>query len=161
MGAALARRVQLGAQLFRTGLARRVVMSGGRRWDEVAEADAMLACWRELGLPAGVVLLERRSLTTRGNARCSAELLRSRGMTRVGLVTCDYHLPRAVRHFAAEGLLVRGYGVSVNRPKTSRLWLWARERGARLLERVPQRRGHHWIETTDSHAAVAEPPASP
>lgn len=120
----------------------------------------MLACWVGLGLPSSAVLLERRSLTTRGNARCSTELLRAEGMTRVAVVTCDYHLARARRHFAAEGLLVRGYGVSVKRRRTQRAWLWTRELGARILERLALRRAH-WMEAADLDGGVAEPPSSP
>lgn len=147
------------AELFRAGVARRVVMSGGRRWHGVAEAEAMLTLWVELALPRSVVLLERRSLTTRGNAHCSAELLRAEGMTRVAVVTCDYHLPRAQRHFAAEGLLVRGYGVSVKRRRTYRVWLWTRELGAHILERLALRRAH-WMDAAE-HGGEAKPLSSP
>lgn len=152
-GAALRRRVARAAELFRAGVAPRVVMSGGRRWGETAEAEAMLRHWEHLGLDGSAVWLERRSLTTRGNARCSAELLRPLGLTRVGLVTCDFHLPRAARHFAAEGLSVRGYSATVPRSVPRQLWLWGRELGARLLEPFAVRASAHVLPEAASGAA--------
>jgi uncharacterized SAM-binding protein YcdF (DUF218 family) len=56
------------------------------------------------GVPAERVLEERGSLTTRGNAQAVAQLLRDRGAERLGLVTCDWHLPRALRLFGRLGL---------------------------------------------------------
>src|SRR5690606_16349434 len=103
------------AALFHSGIARWVVMSGGRQWGTIREADAMLERWRALGLDPQPVLLEHDSLTTRGNAHCSAALLRRRQLTRVGIVTCDFHLPRALRYFGAEGLVVRGFAVPARR----------------------------------------------
>lgn len=146
-GAALRRRVERAAELFRAGVAPRVVMSGGRRWGDRVEADVMLDHWLDLGLSAEAVLLERCSLTTRGNARCSAELLRGHGLTRLGLVTCDYHLARARRHFAAAGLSVQGYSARFHRSPSRRLWLWTRELGARLLEPLAKRPSLHALQT--------------
>jgi uncharacterized SAM-binding protein YcdF (DUF218 family) len=133
-GAALERRISRAAELFRAGVSPRVVMSGGRSWNGVFEADAMLESWRRQGLPDESVYLERASLTTRGNARCSAELSRAEGWHALAVVTCDFHLPRALRHFQATGLSVVGYAASVERPFSQRLRLQARELGARLLE---------------------------
>lgn len=110
----------------------------------------MLEHWLALGLSAEGVLLERRSLTTRGNARCSAELLRPLGVTRVGLVTCDFHLARARRHFTAEGLSVRGYSANFPRSAPRRLWLWTREWGARLLEPLAARPSLHALSGVDN-----------
>ncbi len=131
---ALERRVALAAQLYRQGVSAEVVMSGGRSWDGVVEADAMLATWLAQGLPREAVRLERRSLTTRGNASCSAELARVLGWRELGVVTCDFHLPRATRHFRATGLEVVGYAAPAHRTKARRVWLFLREVGARLLE---------------------------
>lgn len=78
-----------------------LVMSGGRGPDEpVSEASAMAAYARELGVPAGAILLEDRSTTTRENIRFSSELLHSLPPERridpdnVLLVTSDYHAVR-------------------------------------------------------------------
>lgn len=78
-----------------------LVMSGGQGPDEpVSEASAMAAYARELGVPAGAILLEDRSTTTRENIRLSSELLHSLPPERriapdnVLLVTSDYHAVR-------------------------------------------------------------------
>lgn len=142
---ALQRRIAQAAELLRQGVAPRVVMSGGRRWGPTTEAEAMLQHWLTLGLDGGQVLLERRSLTTRGNARCCAELLRREALTRVGIVTCDFHLPRAIRHFAAEGVLAQGFPAPAHRTPARRLWLWTREVGARLIEPLAPGSSAHWV----------------
>ncbi len=132
--AAQERRVALAAELYRNGVSPHVVMSGGRAWHGVVEADAMLASWVAQGLPREAVTLERHSLTTRGNAHCSAELIRAHGWRQVAVVTCDFHLERAKRHFRGAGLEVVGYAAHVQRPFSRRFWLYLREVGARLLE---------------------------
>jgi uncharacterized SAM-binding protein YcdF (DUF218 family) len=57
------------------------------------------------------VLRERCSLTTRDNARLSAELLRRRGTGTITLVTCDWHMARAVALFEQERLVVSPHPV--------------------------------------------------
>lgn len=116
----------------------------------------MLERWRALGLDPQPVLLEHDSLTTRGNAHCSAALLRRRQLTRVGIVTCDFHLPRALRYFGAEGLVVRGFAVPARRGALTRAWLWGRERGALLLDPFAQRRGAHWLTPPSEHPQETE-----
>jgi uncharacterized SAM-binding protein YcdF (DUF218 family) len=56
------------------------------------------------GVPPARVLCELKSLSTFGNARHSAPLLRRIGVARVGLVTCDWHMARALRCFRAVGI---------------------------------------------------------
>lgn len=158
--AALRRRIERAAELFRAGVAERVVMSGGRRWEGIMEAEAMRRHWLALGLADRSVWLERRSLTTRGNAHCCAELLRREGVTRVGLITCDFHLPRALRHFEAAGVAAAGFSAPAQRPPMTRLWLWARELGARLIEPLAPGSSAHWIpEPSEEEAPEDEPPA--
>jgi len=103
-----------GALGRRVGTARRgargeaawFVVSGGRTWDGVVEADSM---WDDLvrdGVAEGAIVRERCSLTTYDNARLSAELLRRLGVMRVTLVTCDWHMGRAAELFRRRGLEV-------------------------------------------------------
>ena len=156
--ASLRRRIERAAELFRAGVAERVVMSGGRRWGGIMEAEAMRRHWLALGLDDRAVWLERRSLTTLGNARCCVELLRREGVTRVGVVTCDFHLPRALRHFEAEGVVAAGFSAPAHRPPVTRLWLWTRELGARLLEPLAPGSSAHWIPEPPEEATEHEPP---
>ena len=85
-----------------------IVASGGRRWHGAREADALREFLVRHGVPEGCVLAERRSQSTRQNARYCSELLRACGAIQVGVVTCDWHLPRAVRAFGREGLVATG-----------------------------------------------------
>jgi cyclophilin family peptidyl-prolyl cis-trans isomerase len=127
---ALARRVEAAAEAYaRRGEAHAVVVaSGGRRWSEVVEADAMARELARLGVPAEAIVRERCSLSTRDNARFAAAALERRGITRATVVTCAWHLPRAVALFAREGVGDDGLAVpTVPAPFRRRFWRWGRE----------------------------------
>jgi len=62
------------------------------------------------GTAPEALILERESLTTRQNARKVAQLLALRGWRRIGLVTSDFHMRRAIRLFREEGLSVEPFG---------------------------------------------------
>jgi uncharacterized SAM-binding protein YcdF (DUF218 family) len=98
------RRVEHAARVFRDGSAKVVIASGGKVWFGVSEADAFAAVLIELGVPAESVIRERRSLTTRGNARYVAELARERSFRTVGIVTSDWHMQRALTAFERFGI---------------------------------------------------------
>ncbi len=105
--AAFLRRVASAARLYRALAAEGrvwVVASGGRAWRGVVEADAMAEELVLRGVPRERIVRERCSHSTSENARFAASALARRGVTRVHLVTCDWHMERAARHFQAEGL---------------------------------------------------------
>jgi uncharacterized SAM-binding protein YcdF (DUF218 family) len=81
-----------------------VVASGGRRWAGIVEADAMARELARLGVPEGAIVRERCSLSTRDNARFAAAALERRGIARATVVTCAWHLARAVTLFTREGV---------------------------------------------------------
>lgn len=56
------------------------------------------------GVPASAVTRELWSLTTHENAIFSAELLRRMGGRRVAVVTCEWHVDRAIANFHAAGV---------------------------------------------------------
>jgi uncharacterized SAM-binding protein YcdF (DUF218 family) len=105
LSAPAARRADRGARAFHEGLSERIVVAGGRRWNGVQEAEALAVRLLSLGVPESAVLREDRSLTTAENARFTAELLARIGASRVGVVTCDWHVPRAMFLFKRAGLL--------------------------------------------------------
>jgi uncharacterized SAM-binding protein YcdF (DUF218 family) len=112
-GAALARR---------TGLP--LLLSGGSVEPGPAEADVLQATLkRDFGLEARY--LERRSRTTRENARETAALLAPAWIKNVVLVTSAVHMRRAVAEFEAAGVTVVpapvGGTVAVSRGLTA--WL--------------------------------------
>ena len=67
------------------------------------EADALCGFLRESGVPEGALEREEWSRSTRQNAHFAAKLLLPRGVRRIGLVTCDWHMARALRCFEGAG----------------------------------------------------------
>jgi len=98
------RRVERAAQAFLEHGAQMVVASGGKSWSGVKECEAFAQGLIGRGVPAELVVQERRSLTTLGNARGVKELLGARTTCRLGIVTCDWHMARALWLFRRLGM---------------------------------------------------------
>lgn len=96
----LARRLDRAIEVFRAetaaGRAPVLITSGGKGSDEeISEAAAMAGYLVERGIPAGAVVLEDRSTTTRENLLFTRDLLGARGSTtRMVLVTSNFHILR-------------------------------------------------------------------
>ena len=106
---ALARRIELGIALFKAGLAKRLVLSGGGRGQERAimrEADFMRATAIAAGVPSDALLVERESHNTSENATEAARLLAPLHVRSLVLVTDRYHARRARVLFRAAGFNV-------------------------------------------------------
>ncbi len=130
------RRALAAARAYHAGEARLVVASGGRRWFGSAEALVLARELELLSVPREAVLLELQSLSTCENARHSAGLLRARGLRKVGVVTCDWHLPRALASFRAAELEPVGIPApSPERPILERSWRKLREPVSYLVDR--------------------------
>jgi uncharacterized SAM-binding protein YcdF (DUF218 family) len=129
------RRAARAAEAFRQGVAPLVVLSGGRRWGALVEARAL---GRELvreGVPAGAIVEELWSLNTYENAVFSAALLRRKGARRVAVVTCPWHLDRALRDFRLVGIEAWGLpALDVPAGAPWRLFRWAKEAVCGLLD---------------------------
>lgn len=108
-GPALARRVRAGVELWLSGRAPLLVMSGGEVGGRPCEAREMAQLAASMGVPWDALLLESRSISTRENASMSAELLGRRA--RVLVVTDAYHQLRARRIFRRHFDEVHGVGV--------------------------------------------------
>lgn len=135
-GPAARRRAARAAAAFHDGVAAWILASGGRRWHGVPEALALRDELARLGVPAGAVALELCSLSTFENARYSAPLLHERGARRVAVVTCDWHLPRALRSFDHAGVDAIGIAAhSARVPPHRALARAARERVSWLVDR--------------------------
>lgn len=135
-GAAL-RRVERAARAYHEEGAALVIASGGKAWGGAKECELFAQGLVERGVPAELVLQERKSMTTRGNARSVHQLLRERDVKSIGLVTCDWHLPRALRLFRRLGMLPIGVPAAspaLTLGKTTQRFL--RERGSLLLDLV-------------------------
>jgi len=131
------RRTQRAAEAYHAGLGRLLLVSGGRRWGGQVEADVLASALRERGVPDHVLHLERASLTTRDNARYSAALLAKLGAKTVGLVSSDWHLPRALACFRRMGVDAEGVPApSPDLRHLGRAWRRAREYVAWLIDRL-------------------------
>lgn len=104
-------RVLGAARLFKAKKAPIVVVTSGDPYlvkNGVArrESDDMRDLLVEYGVPRDAVLAEGNSRTTKENAKNTADLLRTRGVLEILLVTSAYHLPRAARLFEKSGFKV-------------------------------------------------------
>ncbi|MEP7119871.1 MAG: YdcF family protein [Byssovorax sp.] len=142
---AATRRAQAAARAYRDGVAPVIVVSGGRRWGPHAEATALAAELVLEGVPEAAIVAELCSLSTHENAVFSAAILRRLGARTAAVVTCWWHLPRALENFRAAGVEVLGiptevrdlglYGrahVTVHEIISSRVDAWARGRDGAL-----------------------------
>ncbi|HEY1957534.1 MAG TPA: ElyC/SanA/YdcF family protein [Polyangiaceae bacterium] len=141
LAGAAGRRASAGAKIARERDAEIVVAAGGRGWHASGEwrveADALAEELVRSGVDASRIVRERASRTTRENARFVARALAERGVTRVLVVTCAWHVPRAVALFRAEGLEAAAWPVAP--PPSSlraRAYRVVRERIAMRLDRL-------------------------
>lgn len=98
-------RLRYAARLHReTGLP--ILASGGRVFNEPASEAALMQDVLVDELGVGVRWLEERSRNTAENARFTAEVLGTEGVTAVILVTHALHMPRASEAFEEAGIRV-------------------------------------------------------
>ncbi len=95
---ALDRRIQAGIEAARHDPGAWVVACGGRSWEGFVEADVIATRLLAAGIERERVLRDRLSLTTLENLVEAKRLLVRVGAedARWTLVTCDWHLPRAL-----------------------------------------------------------------
>lgn len=98
------RRVERAAAAYAEHGAELVIASGGKVWDGRRECAVFAEGLLARGVPSERLRQEAFSLTTRGNALAVARLLRDRNVARLGVVSCDWHLPRALLLFRRLGL---------------------------------------------------------
>jgi uncharacterized SAM-binding protein YcdF (DUF218 family) len=102
------RRLRRGVELYRRGLAPRMVVTGGPGPGGVVEADVMARYAEAHGVPAARILRDREARDTADNARRSVELLcAGRPLETcapdVVVVSTPYHLRRALELFRCAG----------------------------------------------------------
>jgi uncharacterized SAM-binding protein YcdF (DUF218 family) len=107
-GLAMRRRVSHAADLWRAGYAPIVICTGGKPGNRSrSEADACAELLiKEQGLPESAVILEDQSRSTEENAMFTRIIMRSHGWQSVIISSDNYHVFRARRLFANEGLTV-------------------------------------------------------
>lgn len=109
-------RVLYGAELFKAGKVRALLVSGGALpWlgGEEPEAETIRRLLISWGVPESAILLETRSRTTAENARGVKAMWPGLGFSSALLVTSAAHMPRALAAFRKEGLPVTPYPVDI------------------------------------------------
>ena len=100
-------RMAVAARLWLAGRVR-VLVASGSAIPELTEprdlAYETMALWRGLGIPDEAMIAAPGPRTTSEEVRVYAELIRTHGWQRVGLVTSAWHLPRALRLARTNGL---------------------------------------------------------
>jgi len=110
-------------ELWRAGVAPRIVISGGLcSYAGATQAEAGAALAEQRGVPRESLVLEKRAFNTEENARFTAELL---GPVRVVVVTDTYHVLRCELVFGRFFAEVEGVGVAP--PPTVRAKMALRE----------------------------------
>lgn len=102
-------RVLHGAQLYKSGKAPRIIMSGGRiDWkgpsEGPSEAEDMAQIALEMGVPAAAIIQETTSLNTFQNAVNVKAILEQEKITKILLVTSALHMPRSLAIFEKQGI---------------------------------------------------------
>lgn len=107
-----------------------VVVCGARGSNEpVEEAYAMRDYLIAQGVAPEMILTDAESYNTRQNINHAAALLRDKDVTRVVVVTSDYHLPRALALAEDAGLEASGIGA----PTKLGMRYWIKNHGREAL----------------------------
>lgn len=106
----LAWRLEAALEVFRQNPVP-IVVSGGQGANEPRPEGEVMRDWLiEKGVPPEQILVDRKSTNTKENIRYAISLLEGRDVSRVMIVTSDYHLPRALAIARDEGLNASGTG---------------------------------------------------
>ncbi|AFZ25286.1 hypothetical protein Cylst_3119 [Cylindrospermum stagnale PCC 7417] len=100
-------RVIYAAQLYRQKKAPIIILSGGRidwRGSGSPESADMANVLTSLGIPSEAIVQEPNSFNTYENAENVRQILESRGIRRVLLVTSAMHMPRSLKIFQRQGV---------------------------------------------------------
>ena len=99
-----------------------VVVCGGQGGNEPApEAVVMRDVLIGLGVDGDMILMDTTSASTHSNIKNAMQLLGGRNVTKVMIITSDYHLPRAIAIAEDNGLTA--YGIGAPTKLGLRFWL--------------------------------------
>ena len=100
---ALADRVRTACQLYREGLVRRLVFSGGPGDGAIHETEAMKRMATALGVKAEDIWLDKAGLNTQATVRNTEALFAQWHASRILVVSHAYHLPRIKLAYQRDG----------------------------------------------------------
>ncbi len=118
MSELLEKRINLGVKFFKEYRPDIIIVAGGlaNKTAGITEADAMSVRLKELGIPENIIVKEKRSRTTRQNAKCCASLLKRLDCREVTVCTTCEHLYRSYlnplklfRRACGRNIVVQGY----------------------------------------------------
>jgi len=119
----LAERLQIAAELYRSGRVRALLMSGDHSRTDYDEVGAMAARAQELGVPASAIVQDHAGFDTYSSCYRARSVW---GISRAVVVTQPFHLTRAVWTCRALGIDAEGAGTVGD--DTSATWYgWVRE----------------------------------
>lgn len=134
-------RVLYAAELYHAGKAPLIVVTGGQVFSQpglLSEAEYHVGFLLRAGVPRAAILLETLSENTAANARNTAEILQSRGIRNILLVTSGVHMPRSMYLFHEVGLVPVAASCDIR---------IAHIRGPRLLGLLPSARAFFMTES--------------
>ena len=100
---ALADRVRTGCELYRDGLAIRIIFSGGPGDGDVHETEGMRKMALKLGVPEQAIILDTGGLSTQATVLNTCAIFKDLGVRRVLVVSHFYHLPRIKMSYQRRG----------------------------------------------------------
>jgi uncharacterized SAM-binding protein YcdF (DUF218 family) len=101
---AVQEQVALAAALYRAGLARALLFTGGAVHNEHVEAQVMAALAVRLGVPEAAISTETQARDTFENAHYCRQIMQASGWQDAVVVTTPYHVRRASRIFHLAGI---------------------------------------------------------
>lgn len=135
-GAALLRRIERAAAAWHDRLSPVVLCSGGRSWGGHVEAIVMRNHLLQLDVDPQAAWIETDSLSTAENARACTRILRREGFDHAVVVSCHWHLLRALSDFRLCGMPASALPADPG-PRTlpQRAWRHLVERGCEVIDR--------------------------
>jgi uncharacterized SAM-binding protein YcdF (DUF218 family) len=124
---ALADRVRTACQLFKNGLAEKIVFSGGPGDGATDEAEAMRRMAVELGVPEDRIVLDPKGFDTAATVENTVQWLREAGVRRILAVSHFYHLPRVKMAYERAGVDVATVPAEESYPLAKMPYFVARE----------------------------------
>ena len=100
---ALADRVRTACELYREGLVRRLVFSGGPGDGAIHETEAMKRMATALGVKAQDIWLDKEGVNTQATVRNTEQLFSQWHASRILVVSHAYHLPRVKLAYQRDG----------------------------------------------------------
>src|SRR3989339_1186657 len=119
-------RIRQGAELYRQGLGKYFMVSGGYVYWKVTLADLMRKHANALGVPLSAIIIEDRSQSTYENATLSLPILQKLGVKSVLIVTSPTHTRRVKgvfkKVFNKSGIQVAIYPAKNSKFNLHRWW---------------------------------------